>query len=213
MTTVYGVPLSPFARKVIMTLEIKGIDFELNPVTPLDKPAGFELMSPLGKIPAFEDDILKISDSTIICEYLDERYPEHRVYPQDLVLRARARWFEEYADTAVASACGPVFFERVVKPAFIQVEPDEELVHKALSGEMPKVLDYLEGQVSGGRFMVGDELTVADLALGGNFLNARYGGFQVDEVRWPNFSEYLQRLLATPAFVKRMAADREMMGG
>lgn len=213
MTTVYGVQLSPFARKVILALEAKGVAFEVNPVTPMEKPEGFEQLSPLGKIPAFEDDQLKIADSTVICEYLDQRYPQVPLYPADIVERARVRWLEEYSDSAVLGVIGPIFFERLVKKVMLQQTPDEARVAQVIAEELPAVFDYLESQLSDAGFMVGNTLTMADLAVGTHLINAGYVGVEVDAVCWPKLAAYTTRLLATELFANRMASDQAMMAG
>lgn len=51
MLKFHGVPLSPFVRKVLFTLEYKKLDFEINPVFPGSDDAAFREISPLGKIP------------------------------------------------------------------------------------------------------------------------------------------------------------------
>ncbi|WP_257265790.1 glutathione S-transferase family protein [Endozoicomonas sp. ONNA2] len=81
MSKLYGVPLSPMVRKVLLALEIKQIDYQLVPVTPFMKPEGFEKISPLKKIPAWQDDKVTLADSTVICEYLEDRYPKQALYP------------------------------------------------------------------------------------------------------------------------------------
>ena len=135
-TIVHGIQLSPFARKVILALEAKGVAFTINPVTPMEKPEGFEVLSPLGKVPAFEDDQLAISDSSVICEYIDQRYPQTPLYPEDLVARARVRWFEEYSDSAVLAVIGPIFFERLVKTALLQQTSDEARVEEVIANQL-----------------------------------------------------------------------------
>ncbi len=213
MTTVYGVQLSPFSRKVILALEAKDVAFEVNPVTPFEKPEGFEKISPLRKIPAFEDDQITIADSTVICEYLEQRYPQNPLYPQNMVARARARWFEEYSDTAVLGVIGPIFFERLVKKVMLQQTPDEARVSQIIEDELPPVFDYLESQLGETGFLVTDTLTVADLALGSHLTNALYSGVEVDAVRWPKLATYTGRLLATELFANRIAADKALMAG
>ncbi len=212
MRKVYGVPLSPFVRKVLLTLEIKGLDYELSPVTPLNLPEGYRDLSPLGKIPAYADDELQICDSSVICQYLEDRYPEIAVYPRKPASAARARWFEEYADTKLLEVLGrPLFFERVIKPRFLNQATDEEAVQKNLQENVPPVLDYLESVVKPGQFIVDDQLSIADLAITGFFINARIAQFEVDPTRWPKLAGYLEYVLNQPAFKNRLRAEAELM--
>ena len=83
MSKLYGVPLSPMVRKVLLALEIKQVDHELVPVTPFMKPEGFEKISPLKKIPAWEGDKVTLADSTVICEYLEGPLSRTGSLPKD----------------------------------------------------------------------------------------------------------------------------------
>ncbi len=110
MTTVYGAPLSPFVRKVLMALEIKNIAYELENVAPGAIPEGYDALHPLRKIPSFKDDLITLCDSSVICDYLANRYPSASIYPKDIVLRAKALWLEEYADSKIIAVLGRPFF-------------------------------------------------------------------------------------------------------
>ena len=87
--TVYGAPLSPFVRKLCLCLIEKGLDYELEVVMPFGQPDWFRELNPLGRIPAFRDGDLKLADSSVICQYLEEHYPEHKpLYGADAEQRA-----------------------------------------------------------------------------------------------------------------------------
>src|SRR5262245_55656969 len=101
MDKVYGVPLSPFVRKVLLLLEFKGIAYENELVMPFSRDPNFLSKSPLAKIPAYEDEYVTLCDSTVICQYLDDKYPQSPLYPRNRVEKARALWFEEYSDSQV----------------------------------------------------------------------------------------------------------------
>ncbi len=74
--TLYGAPLSPFVRKVRLLLAEKGLDYQLEAIAPFGQPAWYREISPLGRIPALRDGDLALADSSVICQYLEERYPE-----------------------------------------------------------------------------------------------------------------------------------------
>jgi glutathione S-transferase len=217
MTTVYGVPLSPFARKVMLSLDLKGIEYDVVNVTPMNKPEGFEALSPLGKIPAFKDDLLAISDSSVICDYLEERYPDVSLRPGDLVERARSRWLEEYADTKLAEVTGPpVFFERVVKQKLLQQDCDEQRVQDAMANLIPPVFDYLEDQVPGAQFIhnVGQEasITLSDLAIVAPLINLYLAGESIDASRWPKLSAYYNFLVQQPVIARHIEGVKGFFG-
>ncbi|WP_051785781.1 glutathione S-transferase family protein [Endozoicomonas numazuensis] len=208
---VYGATLSPMVRKVVVALEMKGLEYELDPVIPFHTPEGFEKISPLKRIPALEDGEVKLADSTIICEYLEDRYPDVALYPTDPVLKAKARWFEEYADTVLMKVTAEgLYFERVVKP-LLGMETNEEKVQKNLRDNMPSTLQYMESVMPENGFLLGESLMMADIAIGSNFINAGYAGFDPDAAQYPLFAAYLQRVKAHPAFQLRMKEDAKFI--
>src|ERR1043165_8589984 len=99
MIRIVGSFVSPYVRKVLACMNLKGLDYEVDPITPFFGNDEFGRLSPLRRIPVLIDGDFSTSDSTIICEYLDETYPGHRLYPMEPKDRARARWFEEFADS------------------------------------------------------------------------------------------------------------------
>ncbi|WP_257294603.1 glutathione S-transferase family protein [Endozoicomonas sp. YOMI1] len=212
MSKLYGVPLSPMVRKVLLALEIKQIDHELVPVTPFMKPEGFEKISPLKKIPAWEDNKVTLADSTVICEYLEDRYPEQALYPKMPEEKAKARWFEEYADTVMLPVLGTAFFERVAKK-LINQPADEVKVQEILQTKLPQICVYLESQVPETDFLFGGDLQLADIALATHFINLAHAGVQIESVEYPVLSAYIDRLFQHPAVAHRIAEDKKVFGG
>src|SRR2546422_5505554 len=98
MPTVYGIPLSPFVRKVRVAMAEKGLKYDLDPVIPVNVSPEYRKISPLGKVPAFRDGDRTLADSSVICSYLERTHPNPPLYPTDPYDYARALWFEEYAD-------------------------------------------------------------------------------------------------------------------
>ena len=96
---IIGSYVSPYVRKVLACLALKGLDYEIDPITPFYGGDDFERLSPLRRIPVLIDRDLTLCDSSVICAYLDEAYPGRPLLPGSAAGRARARWLEEYADT------------------------------------------------------------------------------------------------------------------
>ncbi|HKK50726.1 MAG TPA: glutathione S-transferase family protein, partial [Myxococcota bacterium] len=250
LARVYGNIVSPYARKVYLTLEWKGLPFEALDVLPHADTPVFREISPLGKIPAFEDDLVRLCDSSVICDYLEHRHPDPPIYPRDPALRARALWLEEYADTALQDlVLRGIVLERLIKPTVRNEPTDETRLKEILENRLPPELDYLEAQIleaqileakilearipetrapesrdhpdratppgSAGepeaalRFLVGDALSIADLAVTTAFVNARAADFEVDARRWPALSDYLERMQAHPLFAQRAIQESE----
>ncbi len=147
MPKVFGIAFSPFVRKVRVALAEKGVTYDLDPVIPVNVSAEFRRMSPLGKVPAFQDGDKILADSSVICAYLERTRPTPALYPSDHYPFARALWFEEYADGGLIPIAGAkVFFQRIVGPKFFQQPTDEAIVAKAINEELPPMFDYLESQ-------------------------------------------------------------------
>ena len=213
MNVVYGAILSPFVRKVLMTLEYKQIAYQHENVLPLRTPAEYVKISPLRKVPAFKDEYTTLADSSVICDYLEHKYPQRALYPKTAVERAKALWFEEYADAHLQPLLGPgLFFERLVTPVLFKRAPNQELIEKSLRA-LPAAQDYLETQIPSTGFLIGADLTIADLILPGVFLNAVYAEYEVDARRWPKLAAYLQRMFAHSLYLHRIEEERAVLAG
>lgn len=211
---IFGANVSPFVRKVLVTARHKGIDFEHEVVMPGSTDAAFRTMSPLGKIHALQDGDLGISDSTIICEYLEDKFPAVRMMPESPEDRARARWYEEYGDTKMAEAFAIYFFERIAKPLFGDNSgPDEARLADAAENVTPAQLAYVEGQVPESGFLFGEELYIADIALVSSSVNASYAGYEIDAERFPRTAAFRERVLTHPTVAEVLKAEQEMIKG
>ena len=197
---VYGSSLSPFVRKVRVVIAEKGLTAVYKPVFPHDKSAEFQAVSPLGKIPGFVDGDFTISDSSAICHYLERKSLYPQMFPADAAGFARTVWFDEFADTSLVAAAGKVFWELFVKKVMNMGPPDLPLVEKALKEELPPLFKYLESQIHG-PYLVGDSLTLADIAIASPFVNLALAGHPLDPALYPKLAGYLEPILARPSFV------------
>src|SRR5262249_23996214 len=91
---VLGASVSPFVRKVRSFINEKGLAYEHDPVNPFSPPDGWREVSPLGRIPALRDGERTLADSSVVCAYLERRFPAPALYPSDPFEYARALWFE-----------------------------------------------------------------------------------------------------------------------
>jgi len=193
------VNLSTFVRKVRLALAEKDIDYELKPLLAMgEKSPELLAMNPLGKIPIYEVDGVMIPDSSVIIAYLEREHPETPLYPADSIDFARALFLEEYADTLVREATAPFFYENTIKRLFMGKTPDEAVLQEA-SGLRDECFEYLEGCVCDD-FLIGDRLSVADIALGAQIVTFQQGGQTIDSKRWPKFARYIETLLSRPSF-------------
>ncbi len=206
----YGSSLSPYVRKVLAFAGEKGIVLELRPTGFPDFSEDFLKASPFGKMPALEDRDYRLADSSAIIHYLEAKYPGPPLIPSEPELLGKAIWFDEFADTILV-ACGvKIFFNRIVRPRFMGGTCDEEIVQAAERQELPPLLDYLETIVPReDGFLVGDRLTIADIAIANPFVNFRHTKTPIDDRRYPSTIAFVDRILARESFdhwVKREIA-------
>ncbi len=193
---IIGSFVSPYVRKTLACANLKGLEYEVDPITPFFGNDEFERLSPLRRIPVLIDGDLAVSDSTVICEYLDEVYPGHPLFPADPKDRARARWLEEYADTRLGDLfIWNLFYQKIVHPMVWGEPGDQARIDKALNEEIPAALDYLEAQLPSGGFLFG-EIGIADIAIASFFQNGLYAGFSVESASWPRTAAFVERVLA-----------------
>jgi glutathione S-transferase len=211
MLNIYGVPLSPFVRKVHLALAHKGIEYNAIPTMPGDSAPEFRAISPLGKIPVLQDGEFSVPDSSIILRYLDAKYPEKTLYPQDPELAAKVCWLEEYADTNLVQGCAVFFRERLVNPKMMNKPCDEDAVADAQNNLMPPLLDYLESVVQEAGYFIGDALSVADLGITSAFVNAQYGGYSVDAEAHPKLAAYLARAMQSSLVKDQLDKEQKIL--
>jgi len=196
--TIIGSYVSPYVRKVLACMNLKGLDFEVDPITPFFGNDEFRRVSPLCRIPVLIDDDFTVSDSTVICEYLDDAYPGHRLYPADPKERARARWLEEFADSRLGDVfIWGLFYQKIVHPLVWSELGDQARIEKSENEDIPAALDYLERELPAEGFLFG-EIGAADIAVASFFRNGAYAGFSVDAARWPRTASFVERTLAHP---------------
>ncbi|WP_373097524.1 glutathione S-transferase family protein [Zhongshania sp.] len=211
MIKVYGVHGSPFVRKVFIALDIKGIPYEVVQQMPFSRDAEYLKINPLGKVPALVDDDLTLCDSKVICQYLEEAYPEVALYPKDPKERARAHWYEDLCAGRVAELASGIFFQRFMRPFVLKQEADEVLVAKIIDRDLPPMLDYLESQIPADGFIFGDFM-MADLSVVSPFINAAYAGYQVDATRWPAVAGLIARVKEQPQVKAVLAKEAKALG-
>jgi len=197
--TIIGSFVSPYVRKVLACINLKRLSYEVDPITPFFGNDEFERLSPLRRIPVLIDGDLSVSDSTVICEYLDEAYSGHALLPRDPKDRARARWLEEFADTRLGDIfIWGLFYQKIVHPMVWGEPGDQARIDRILNEDAPAALDYLERQLPADGFLFG-EIGLADIAIASFFRNAAYAGFEPDAARWPRTAGFVARTLAHPS--------------
>ena len=204
----FGSSFSPFVRKVLAYSHERGIELEVVQTGLGNTDPEFRRASPFGKMPALTDGDFGISDSTAIITYLEGKFPDGAMTPADPAERARAVWYEEFADTIMSGVTAKCFFNRVVAPFFLKMEGNEALAIEGESVDLPKVLDYLEGVAPApGKFFVGEKLSVADLAIATMFVNYDHALCAVDKSKYPNIYGWVAVMHSRPSFARYIESE------
>ena len=197
---IIGSFVSPYVRKVLAVMHLKGLAYEIDPITPFFGNDEFRRLSPLCRIPVLIDGDFSVSDSSVIWAYLEEKYPQRPVLPAHPEDRARARWLEEFADTRLGDLfIWGLFYQKVVHPLVWGEPGDQARIAKTLVEDAPAAMDYLEGELPESGWLFG-EFGLADISIVSFFRNAAYAGFEPDPARWPRVAGFVTRALAHEAF-------------
>jgi glutathione S-transferase len=208
---IIGSYLSPYVRKVLACVDLKGLAYEIDPIVPFMGDDRFSQLSPLRRVPVLIDDRVTLADSSVICQYLEDRYPSPALYPAEIADRARARWLEEYADSRMGDVfIWGLFDHAVIAPAVWGAPRDRAVIQRITNEEIPPVLDYLESQLPTAGFLFGP-LGIADLSIAVFLRNAAFARYQVDAERWPVTAQFVDRVLAQDCLVKLQPFETLML--
>lgn len=206
MATLYHVPLSPFCRKVRLSLAEKKIECELIEERYWEQGPDFMRRNPAGKVPVLKIDGMVMSESAAICEYLEEAYPDMPLMPKDAVGRYEVRrlvgWFDDKFHHEVTSK---LVYERVNKKVMKQGYPDSKNV-KAGSKMIKYHLDYLAWLLDQRRWLAGDVMTLADFAAAAHLSALDY----ISDVDWNRSTivkDWYAKIKSRPAF-RNILADQ-----
>src|SRR5687768_8827327 len=203
---IFGFPLSPFVRKVLVAAEEKGIAVENVLFHPRDPHPDFLVASPFRKIPAMKDGDFNLADSTAIVTYIEAKHPSPALLPAEPQARARAIWFEEVADTVMAPAGGKIVFNRLVGPKFMGVEGDEEAARQG-EKDLEPILAYIEQNAPADGWLAGAEFSIGDIAVASVLRTLGYVGCGPDAGKHPATAAWYDRVTARPAW--QAVAERE----
>lgn len=211
MNKVYGVALSPYVRKVLFALEHKDVAYEIETVLPFKVANDYLEKSPLGKVPCFEDEYITLPDSSVICAYIDNKYPVKSFYPRDFRERAKAQWLEKYADTQLADVTLTYYFQNFVKPVVLKKSSDEALIRAVQQKKEPETLAYLERTLPSSGFLFSDGLMLADVSIVGMLVTGSYAGMTICPVHYPKITAYVDRVSQTAEMQKRLAEEKALL--
>jgi|SRR5580658_124838 glutathione S-transferase len=196
----WGTLRSTHASKTKVVLEEKGLPYRIENLPPGNlwkKPPEMLAKHPLGKVPYLDDGELTIFDSTVINEYLDERYPTPRLMPSNPAARMRVREAEQFADEAMlVGSMPPIWMPYWSEPAKRNAEQMQKGRDLLLTRDLP-FLDKLLERAGAGGYVCG-EFSLADAPLMALAMVLEVDAPKLDTL--PRVDAYLQRLRQRPSY-------------
>ena len=197
MLKLYTFPESINAQKVRIVLEEKGVSYEKIHV---DLAGGgqfhpeFRRISPYGVVPVLDDDGTLVYESTIINEYLDEKFPDPPLMPKDPAGRARARMMEDFADSVFFPHRRTIFVGSYILPAQMRDLRAIEESRDAFGRELTRLNAELEGR----DYLAGD-FSLADVAFIPTVATLGLLGLALSPDQ-PNILRWLRKIQERPSF-------------
>ncbi len=205
MIRLYHSPLSPFCRKVRLTMAEKKLEVELVEERYWEQNPEFMRRNPAGKVPVLRMGGLILSESQAICEYLEETVPTPPLMPKDVEKRYEVRrlcaWFDDKFHAEVTSK---LVYERVNKKLMSQGYPDSKNV-KDGSVAIKYHLDYMGWLLEQRRWLAGDVMTLADFTAASHLSALDYNS-DVDWNRNGAVKDWYAKIKSRPSF-RTLLAD------
>ena len=209
MVILYEHPLSPYAQKVKIALAEKGVEFEcrLPDFMSANDPA-FAAANPRLEVPALVDGDVRVFDSTVILEYVEDRWPAPPLLPSTPAERARVRMIEELCDTYYEAIVWAAMEIRVFRRA--TGESAERLLARGTS-QIAGANAWLERQLGDRAWFNGAAFGWGDLAVV-PFVHGAASMGSAPETGSP-LAGWLDRTRARPSVAAAFAAAAESMQG
>jgi glutathione S-transferase len=207
MRVLYHMPLSPYCRKVRLVLTEMRLPFELRMEKAWERRTEYLELNPAGTVPTLvEDNGLVIPESAVICEYLDEAYPDTglmgRTLAERVEVRRLATWFDgKFASEVTANLFGEKFMRRLTKRG----NPDPSAIRTGYTA-LRYHLDYIGWLAETRKWLAGGVLSLADFAAAAHLSSLDYIG-DVDWSICPPAKDWYARLKSRPSF-RALLADR-----
>ncbi|WP_170771511.1 glutathione S-transferase family protein [Ruegeria lacuscaerulensis] len=206
MARLFHVPLSPYCRKVRLSLAEKKIEVELVEEKYWEQDPDFLRRNPAGKVPVLRLDGHVMAESSAICEYIEETRPEPALMPKTPEARYEVRrlvgWFDDKFHHEVTSK---LLYERVNKKMTGQGYPDSKNVKEGAKA-IKYHLDYMAWLLDHRRWLAGDQMTLADFAAAAHLSALDY----ISDVDWNRSAavkDWYAKIKSRPAF-RSILADQ-----
>jgi glutathione S-transferase len=207
MRLLYHLPLSPYSRKVRMVLAEKRLPFELRVEKVWQRRPEYLQLNPAATVPTLvEDNGLVVPDSTVICEYLEDAYPDASLLGRSIGERVEVRrlvcWFETKFAGEVSRN---LLWEKTMKQALGLGAPEAAAL-RAGYANMKYHLTYLGWLAETRKWLAGGNLSLADFSAAALLSSLDFIG-DVDWSLSPPARDWYARMKSRPSF-RAILADR-----
>ncbi|WP_425093834.1 glutathione S-transferase family protein [Tropicimonas sp. S265A] len=206
MNRLYHVPLSPFCRKVRLVMAEKKIEVDLVEEKYWEPSGDFLRRNPAGKVPVLKMGAKYLSESSAICEYLEEVFPNPPLMPDNAQDRYEVRrlvaWFDDKFFNEVTRN---LLYERVNKKIMGSGYPESRAI-KTGATKIKYHIDYMGWLLDQRRWLAGDKMSLADFAAAAHFSCLDY----IRDVDWnrnPGVKDWYAKIKSRPAF-RSILADQ-----
>ncbi|NKB35717.1 MAG: glutathione S-transferase family protein [Gammaproteobacteria bacterium] len=236
MLTLYTHPMSPCAQKVRIVLSEKNLDWDKYDVNLPEKEnltAEYLKLNPLGVVPTLVDDGKAIIESSIICEYLDDKFPQPGLRPADAFLISRMRFWMKHIDIKVHPSCGALQWPLVMAHKLKQLPQAEQdaIIDKVIEKprrerqrrllkmgyDAPDVKDAvatyektivdMEKELSKQPWLAGEEFSLADAAMAPYFQTLYQFGWADWYKSRSRVNDWYERVVSRDSYKNAVSVD------
>ena len=193
-------PLSPLARRVWIVLLEKNISFTPVIISLKDGEQfqpDFLKISPFHHVPVIIDDGLRVLESMAILDYLESRYPQNSLLPNDSSRLARVRMTQMVANNELSSLVIPLIAETENSPKLTQAKR-----------KIKRILKFLSELLGSDDYFGEDRLSLGDIVAGNSILLVEKLGFDLSP--FPEISRWCDRLMQREAWQQTQPNDEQV---
>lgn len=207
MRFLYHLPLSPYCRKVRLVLAEKRLPVELRHEKIWERRPEYLALNPAGTVPTLlEDNGLAVPESSVICEYIEEAYPDSTLLGSTLAARVEARrlvaWFDgPFADAVTTNLVREKYLKRISSSG----QPDAAALRISY-GNLRDHMGYIGWLAETRSFLAGETMTLADLAAAAHISVLDFLG-DIDWSQHGHTRDWYARIKSRPSF-RSLLTDR-----